>query len=191
MSYAIPPLSLYVHIPWCVRKCPYCDFNSHHLKGEIPEAAYIARLLEDLDTDLALTHGRALESIFIGGGTPSLLSPEALKTLLNGIKARISYAKDIEITLEANPGTVDNARLHGFVDAGVTRFSIGVQSFSPPHLEVLGRIHNPTQAIDALRISSSLPLASFNVDLMHGLPEQTTSTGRCTSHCFKSPHLSW
>lgn len=194
MSYAIPPLSLYVHIPWCVRKCPYCDFNSHHLKGDIPEAAYVARLLDDLQADLPLNHGRALESIFIGGGTPSLLSPSALKTLLDGIKARIAYQDAIEITLEANPGTVDNARLHGFVEAGITRFSIGVQSFSPQHLEILGRIHNPTQAQDALRIASKLRLASFNIDLMHGLPEQTPEQALADlkqAIALNPPHLSW
>ncbi len=171
----LPSLSLYIHIPWCVQKCPYCDFNSHALKQEVPETDYVAALLADLDADLAYVQGRQLQSIFIGGGTPSLFSAEAIKILLQGVAARIPFADDIEITLEANPGTVEAGRFAGYQQAGVTRISIGVQSFQPEKLQRLGRIHDPKQAVAAGLQARQAGLRSFNIDLMHGLPEQTIS----------------
>ena len=134
----LPPLSLYIHIPWCVQKCPYCDFNSHALKQNVPETDYVAALLADLDADLGYVQNRQLQSIFIGGGTPSLFSANAIKDLLQGVAARIPFASDIEITLEANPGTVEAGRFAGYQQAGVTRISIGVQSFQPEKLQKLG-----------------------------------------------------
>ena len=137
------PLSLYIHIPWCVRKCPYCDFNSHASDGDIPEPGFVAKLLADLEQDLPLCGDRQLTSIFIGGGTPSLLSGQAIRTLLDGVRKRIDWQSDIEITLEANPGTAEAGRFADFRQAGVNRLSIGVQSFNAGHLQALGRIHGP------------------------------------------------
>ncbi|MDR9828326.1 radical SAM family heme chaperone HemW [Vibrio sp. FNV 38] len=199
MSRLIPPaLSLYVHIPWCVQKCPYCDFNSHAQKGDIPEQDYIAALLEDLDTDIdkyALsTNPRQLHSIFIGGGTPSLISPQGIKELLLGIEARIPFKDSIEITMEANPGTVEADRFKGYQKAGVNRISIGVQSFAQDKLERLGRIHGKDEAIHAAHLAHSIGLNSFNLDLMHGLPDQ--SVEQALDDLDKAielnpPHLSW
>src|SRR5579859_5792084 len=143
---ALPPLSLYVHIPWCVRKCPYCDFNSHERAGELPERAYVDKLLEDLEGLLPSVWGRPLVSVFIGGGTPSLFSPASIDRLLSGVRARLRLAPDAEITLEANPGTVEAARFAGFREAGVNRISIGVQSFDDRMLAALGRIHSADEA---------------------------------------------
>ncbi|MGO1247451.1 MAG: radical SAM family heme chaperone HemW [Oceanisphaera sp.] len=190
----LPPLSLYVHIPWCVQKCPYCDFNSHTLKEAIPEQAYIKALLDDLRQDLRFVQGRKLHSIFIGGGTPSLMSPEAIGQLLTGIEALIPFQPKIEITLEANPGTVEAGRFAGFKAAGVNRISIGIQSFQPEKLARLGRIHDPEQARFAAREAANVGLNSFNIDLMHGLPEQ--SLGDALSDLEQAialapPHLSW
>ncbi|WP_417616490.1 radical SAM family heme chaperone HemW [Oceanisphaera sp.] len=190
----LPPLSLYVHIPWCVQKCPYCDFNSHPLKEAIPEQAYISALLEDLRQDLHLAQGRPLHSIFIGGGTPSLMSPEAIKRLLDGIKALIPFADAMEITLEANPGTVEAGRFAGFKAAGVNRISIGIQSFQPEKLARLGRIHDPEQARFAAQEAATVGLNSFNIDLMHGLPEQSLSDALSDLEqaiALSPPHLSW
>lgn len=190
----LPPLSLYIHIPWCVQKCPYCDFNSHALKQQVPEADYVAALLADLDADLMYVQGRQLQSIFIGGGTPSLFSAEAIKSLLDGVAARVPFAADIEITMEANPGTVEAGRFAGYQQAGVTRISIGVQSFQPEKLQRLGRIHDPAQAIAAGLQAKQAGLRSFNIDLMHGLPEQSVSDALSDLQQaidIAPPHLSW
>ncbi len=167
----LPPLALYVHIPWCVRKCPYCDFNSHERSGALPEAEYIEKLMNDLEALLPSVWGRRLVSIFIGGGTPSLFSPQSIDALLSGVRARLPVEPQAEVTLEANPGTVEAARFRGFRDAGVNRISIGVQSFDEKMLAALGRIHSSGEASRAIDAA----LACFervNVDLMYGLPGQ-------------------
>lgn len=190
----LPPLSLYIHIPWCVQKCPYCDFNSHGLKGEIPETEYITALLDDLKLEAHYVQGRQLESIFIGGGTPSLLSAEAMARLLAGVEQQIPFAKDIEITMEANPGTVETARFAGFIEAGVNRISIGVQSFQQPKLNLLGRIHGQDEAVNAAKLAKASTLNSFNLDLMHGLPDQNLNDALfdlTTAIELAPPHLSW
>lgn len=190
----LPPLALYIHIPWCVQKCPYCDFNSHALKQEVPEAQYVAALLEDLSCDLPLVAGRTLNSIFIGGGTPSLFSAQAIGQLLQGVAARIPFAPDIEITMEANPGTIEAGRFAGFQAAGVNRISIGVQSFDPQQLQKLGRIHDPGQAKRAAEQAAGLGLRSFNLDLMHGLPGQSLEQALDDLRqaiALAPPHLSW
>ncbi len=172
-----PPLSLYVHIPWCVQKCPYCDFNSHAQKGEIPESQYIDALLEDLKTDIEKYQlenaPRLLHSIFIGGGTPSLISPQEIGRLLRGIEALLPFEDNIEITMEANPGTIEAERFAQFQTQGVNRISIGVQSFEQEKLQALGRIHGQQEAINAAKLAHQIGLKSFNLDLMHGLPNQT------------------
>ncbi|WP_341269384.1 radical SAM family heme chaperone HemW [Morganella morganii] len=190
----LPPLSLYIHIPWCVQKCPYCDFNSHALKGEVPHDDYVAHLLADLDADLPLVNGREIRTIFIGGGTPSLLSAEAMQTLMDGVRARIPVATDAEVTMEANPGTVEADRFSGYQKAGINRISIGVQSFGDDKLIRLGRIHDAGEAKRAARLAATLGLRSFNLDLMHGLPEQ--HLGEALSDLRQAielapPHLSW
>lgn len=193
----LPPLSLYIHIPWCVQKCPYCDFNSHGLKQELPEQVYVSHLLDDLQQDLGWVQGRALSSIFIGGGTPSLFSSEAIAALLKGVQALIPFAPAIEITMEANPGTVEADRFTGYVAAGVTRFSIGVQSFQPEQLKALGRIHDATEACRAATLATGLlsgSLQSFNLDLMHGLPGQQVNDAMADlaqAIALNPPHLSW
>ncbi len=190
----LPPLSLYLHIPWCVQKCPYCDFNSHALKGEVPHDDYVAHLLADLDADLHLTSGRTVETIFIGGGTPSLLSSEAMQNLLDGVRARLPVSPDAEITMEANPGTVEADRFSGYQRAGVNRISIGVQSFNAEKLERLGRIHGPDEARRAAHLATDLGLRSFNLDLMHGLPDQTLEQALDDLRqaiALNPPHLSW
>lgn len=190
----LPPLSLYIHIPWCVQKCPYCDFNSHALKGEVPHEEYVRHLLADLDNDVALTAGREVSTIFIGGGTPSLLSSEAMQLLLDGVRARLPLATDAEITMEANPGTVEADRFSGYQRAGVNRISIGVQSFSPQKLQRLGRIHGPEEAIRAAHLAAGLGLRSFNLDLMHGLPDQSLAEALDDlkqAIALNPPHLSW
>ena len=169
---SLPPLSLYIHIPWCVRKCPYCDFNSHAAPEQLPEDTYVQALMDDLDIELSLIQGRPLQSIFIGGGTPRLFSAQAIGQILQGVAARTPFADDIEITLEANPGTFELARFEGFRNAGVNRLSIGVQSFNAEHLQRLGRIHNPIEALAAARAAVEI-FPRVNLDLMHGLPEQT------------------
>ncbi|PPD34532.1 MAG: YggW family oxidoreductase [Methylomonas sp.] len=170
------PLSLYIHFPWCIQKCPYCDFNSHAVKSGIPETAYIDRLLEDLQADLSLlTSAAKIQSIFMGGGTPSLFSPNSLAYLLNGIKQQIELAADCEITLEANPGTFESAKFKAFRELGINRLSIGIQSFNDSHLQKLGRVHNATEAIKAVNIAQQAGFDNLNLDLMFGLPEQTQS----------------
>ena len=171
---ALPPLALYVHIPWCVKKCPYCDFNSHEFKiseGDW-EKDYINALLKDLENTLPLVWGRRLVSVFIGGGTPSILSPDSIDTLLAGVRARMPYLADMEITMEANPGTLDNAKLKGFRDAGVNRLSLGVQSFNDEMLHKIGRIHDGKQAREALDVAYQL-FEKVNLDIMFALPNQT------------------
>ncbi|WP_044470393.1 radical SAM family heme chaperone HemW [Mannheimia massilioguelmaensis] len=197
-SLLLPPLSLYVHIPWCVQKCPYCDFNSHGLKGEIPEQDYIEHLLADLQADIMRfkdsLQNRSLHSIFIGGGTPSLFSAESIAQLLSAIQQLIPFQQDIEVTLEANPGTVEAERFHGYVNAGITRISMGIQSFSNEKLVALGRIHNVVEAKSAVEIAKISGLKSFNVDLMHGLPNQTLEQALDDLRQaieLSPPHLSW
>lgn len=168
-----PPLGLYLHIPWCVRKCPYCDFNSHAAGGALPERAYIAALLADLEQELPAVAGRTVETLFIGGGTPSLFSAEAIAALLDGIRSRLAVAPDAEITLEANPGTAESGKFRGFREAGVNRLSIGVQSFDAGHLQRLGRIHGREEALRAAALAREAGFDNFNLDLMFGLPDQT------------------
>jgi putative oxygen-independent coproporphyrinogen III oxidase len=190
----LPPLSLYIHIPWCVQKCPYCDFNSHALKGEVPHIEYVQHLLNDLEQDLPLTAGREVRTIFIGGGTPSLLSSNAMQMLMDGVRARLPLAADAEITMEANPGTVEADRFSGYQKAGINRISIGVQSFSPQKLERLGRIHGPEEAKRAAQLADGLGLRSFNLDLMHGLPDQSLEEALDDLRqaiALNPPHLSW
>ena len=201
MQLTPPPLSLYIHIPWCVQKCPYCDFNSHAQKGLIPEAEYIQHLLADLSQDLtayqaAIGH-RKIHSIFIGGGTPSLFSAEGIAYLLKEVEKRIAFEPNIEITLEANPGTVEAARFLGYAEGGVTRISMGIQSFEPEKLLKLGRIHDSQEAIQAVKFaqdSAKSGLKSFNIDLMHGLPNQSVQQALAdleTGIALNPPHLSW
>ena len=166
------PLSLYVHVPWCVQKCPYCDFNSHGLRGELPEAEYVAALIADLEAALPLVWGRRVVSVFFGGGTPSLLSGEAVDTLLAAIRARLPLVYGAEITLEANPGTAESGKFAAFRAAGVNRLSLGIQSFNPAHLKALGRIHDAQEACRAIELAAR-HFDSFNLDLMYGLPQQT------------------
>jgi putative oxygen-independent coproporphyrinogen III oxidase len=169
----LPPLSLYVHIPWCVGKCPYCDFNSYRAPGAIDERAYVDALLRDLDQDMPRVWGRRILSIFLGGGTPSLFSPDSMDTLLSGIRARLPFDADSEVTLEANPGSADVARFTGFREAGVNRLSIGIQSFDPENLRRLGRIHGREEALHALDAARRAGFGNVNLDLMFGLPQQT------------------
>jgi oxygen-independent coproporphyrinogen-3 oxidase len=188
----LPPLALYVHIPWCVRKCPYCDFNSHERSGALPENEYVGKLLEDLESLLPSVWGRRLSSVFIGGGTPSLFAPQSIDALLSGVRARLPLEPGAEITLEANPGTVEAARFRGFRDAGVNRISVGVQSFDDAMLKALGRIHGADEAKRALEAA----LAAFdnvNLDLMYGLPGQSLAMARADIEAGVAtgvPHLS-
>jgi len=190
------PLSLYIHIPWCVEKCPYCDFNSHAVKISIPEQEYVAALIGDLDADIAhfgLTE-RPLHSIFIGGGTPSLFSADSIKSIIQQTLSRFSHQADIEITLEANPGTVEADKFIGFFDAGVNRLSIGVQSFSSDKLIKLGRIHDSGQAKTAAKLATESGVTSFNLDLMHGLPNQSVDDALDdlkTAISLNPNHISW
>lgn len=189
-----PPLSLYIHVPWCVRKCPYCDFNSHAFTGTIPESAYLKALLEDLDQDLAFATDRPIETVFIGGGTPSLMSGDFYDRLFRALRARLAFATDAEITLEANPGTLEAGRFDAFRAAGINRLSIGVQSFNPDHLKTLGRIHDADAAHRAIRAARRAGFDNFNIDLMHGLPGQTPGQALediQTALDYKPPHLSW
>ena len=172
-----PPLSLYVHIPWCVRKCPYCDFNSHRAEANLPERAYIAALLDDLDAELPGVQGRRIETIFFGGGTPSLFSAEAISQLLEGVRQRLGLAADAEITLEANPGTAEAGKFRGFRQAGVNRLSLGIQSFNDAQLLRLGRIHGRAEALRAVELARAAGFDNLNLDLMFGLPGQTAEEG--------------
>ena len=168
-----PALSLYVHMPWCVRKCPYCDFNSHQLKSATPDGSYIDALIRDFDMELPRAEGRRIGTVFFGGGTPSLFQPEDFNRLLHALRQRMAFADDVEVTLEANPGTIERGRFSGYRDAGINRVSLGAQTFAPRALELLGRIHSAEDthcAVDELRAAK---LDNFNLDLMYALPEQT------------------
>ncbi|MFP3351970.1 radical SAM family heme chaperone HemW [Pseudoalteromonas sp. SIMBA_153] len=190
----LPPLSLYVHVPWCVQKCPYCDFNSHGQKGDIPEAEYVQHLIDDLKADLHLVQGRKIHSIFIGGGTPSLLTGAAYTRLLNEIDDLIGLSDNCEITLEANPGTVETGRFKDYVKAGINRISIGVQSMQNDKLKALGRIHGADEACYAAQQASEAGLNSFNLDLMHGLPGQSLDDALSDLKqiiALNPPHISW
>jgi oxygen-independent coproporphyrinogen-3 oxidase len=171
----LPPLALYVHMPWCVRKCPYCDFNSHQLKSGRPDTAYIDALIADFDREHALIASRPIATVFFGGGTPSLFPPEDIARLLSALRARSEIASDAEITLEANPGTIERGRFSGYRDAGVTRVSLGAQSFSAPALQALGRIHGPEDTLRAVDELRSAGLDNFNLDLMYALPGQSVA----------------
>ncbi|MBP9930839.1 MAG: oxygen-independent coproporphyrinogen III oxidase-like protein [Rhodoferax sp.] len=190
---ALPPLSLYVHLPWCLKKCPYCDFNSHEIATTgLPEQQYLDALVADLDAALALVWGRTVHSIFIGGGTPSLFSPEAIDRLLADIRARLRLSPACEITLEANPGTFERDRFRAFRGAGVTRLSVGVQSFNDTHLKALGRVHDRAQALAAVE-EAAQAFDTFNLDLMYALPGQTMEGLRedlSTALALGSPHIS-
>ena len=190
---ALPPLSLYVHLPWCIKKCPYCDFNSHEMaSGQPPEQAYLDALVADLDAALPLIWGRSVHSIFIGGGTPSLFSPAAIDRLLADLRARLKLSADCEITLEANPGTFEKDRFKAFRRAGVNRLSLGVQSFDDSHLKALGRVHDRAQALAAAREAAEC-FDTFNLDLMYALPGQDLAgldADLSEALALKPPHLS-
>ncbi len=173
MPLTLPPLSLYIHVPWCVRKCPYCDFNSHKAEETLPEQEYIESLLADLERDMAWVQGRDIQSIFIGGGTPSLLSVKAFEDLFIGLKKKLNFSHDIEITLEANPGTFEAEKFKGYRELGINRLSIGIQSFQDHQLKHLGRIHNGLEAKQAVKLAKDAGFSNFNLDLMHGLPDQS------------------
>ena len=197
---ALPPLALYIHFPWCEKKCPYCDFNSHQIKdpsaklvGGFDEQRYINALIADLETELANTWGRQVHSIFIGGGTPSLLSAAGMDQLLCAVRARVNLEPDAEITMEANPGSVEVDKLAGFAKAGVNRVSLGIQSFQDEQLRALGRVHNGEEAKRAVQIALN-NFKSINLDLMYGLPNQSLEAARSdveTALSFKTPHLSF
>lgn len=189
-----PPLSLYVHIPWCVRKCPYCDFNSHSVHADIDQHAYVDALLADLDHECRRRELPAARSVFIGGGTPSLFEADAIARLLHGIEQRLGLDEDAEITLEANPGTVEAARFAGYRAAGVNRLSIGVQSLDDDRLAALGRIHDAAEARSAVAIARDAGFASINLDLMYGLPAQTVSAALDDLRALLAlapEHVSW
>ena len=190
---ALPPLSLYVHLPWCLKKCPYCDFNSHEMNpAQMPDQRYLDALVADLEAALPLIWGRTIHSIFIGGGTPSLFSPEAIDRLLGDIRARLRLEPDCEITLEANPGTFEKDRFRAYRSAGVTRLSVGVQSFNDAHLKALGRVHDSAQAMAAEEEAASA-FATFNLDIMYALPGQTLqglAQDVRTALAFSPPHIS-
>ena len=189
------PLALYVHLPWCVRKCPYCDFNSHAVESQgVPAEAYVEALLRDLETDAPLAHGRAVRSIFIGGGTPSLFPACAIARLLEGVRGRVDLALDAEITLEANPGTVDEANFHGYRAAGVNRLSLGVQSLRAASLAALGRIHGVGDVARAVAAARAAGFSNLNLDLMHGLPGDLAGDALAdlaAALAFEPEHLSW
>ena len=188
------PLSLYIHIPWCIKKCPYCDFNSHQITEDLPEQAYVQALLKDLESELPAIWGRRLESIFIGGGTPSVFSADAIDTLLSGLRALLPLRPSMEITIEANPGTFEQERFKAYRDIGINRLSIGVQSFNAEHLSVLGRIHDNKEAIQACQIAKQAGFDNFNIDLMFGLPKQSIQQAlddlQQAIDCQPS-HISW
>ncbi len=191
---SLPPLSLYVHIPWCVRKCPYCDFNSHAAGPEIPEQAYIQRLIADLQQDQPWAQGRKLTSMFFGGGTPSLFSAAGIGQIVSAAEKIIGFNEDIEITLEANPGTFEQEKFSGFRSAGINRLSIGIQSFNDAHLTKLGRIHSGNQALSAIDTARTAGFENFNLDLMHGLSGQSLAEARADIQQaidLGANHISW
>ena len=189
---ALPPLSLYVHFPWCVRKCPYCDFNSHEAGGALPEQRYLEALRRDLEQALPLIWGRRIRSVFIGGGTPSLMSAQGLDRLMSDVRSLLPLESDAEVTMEANPGTFEASRFQAYRDSGVDRLSIGIQSFNPRHLQALGRIHDGDEARRAIDIAHAC-FDNFNLDLMYALPEQTLDEAAAdldTALAYAPPHLS-
>ncbi|HEY8011230.1 MAG TPA: radical SAM family heme chaperone HemW [Rudaea sp.] len=189
----LPPLSLYIHIPWCVRKCPYCDFNSHNAPQSLPQREYVEALLSDLDQDLPLAQGRPLTSIFFGGGTPSLFAPENIARILDGVALRLDFATAIEITLETNPGTVEHGSFAGYRRAGVNRISFGVQSFDDQALLRIGRIHDAAQAERAIKQAQDAGIENLNLDLMYALPQQTLDAALRDVEkaiTLQTPHLS-
>ncbi len=190
---ALPPLSLYVHIPWCIRKCPYCDFNSHEARSDVDEARYVDALMSDLETALPSVWGRKVHTIFIGGGTPSLFSAASIDALLAGVRARLSVMPDAEVTLEANPGTFEREKFAGFFAAGVNRLSLGVQSFDAQKLAALGRVHDATEARRAAEAAMTI-FGNVNLDLMFALPGQTLDEAEAdiaAALAFCTPHLSF
>ena len=190
----LPPLSLYIHVPWCIRKCPYCDFNSHALKGELPEQQYVQALLQDLASEQHLIQERELHTIFIGGGTPSLMSADSYHSLFEGLQKQITFSENMEITMEANPGTFEQERFNGFRAAGINRLSIGVQTFDDVSLKQLGRIHTANEAQRAVAMARKAGFENINLDLMHGLPGQTEAMAMhdLEQAIQLSPeHLSW
>lgn len=193
-SLQLPPLSLYIHIPWCVRKCPYCDFNSHAVRDDLPQQRYIDALLRDLKQELSGVQNRTIETIFIGGGTPSLFDAEGIDQILRGVASITPLAADAEITMEANPGTFEQDRFAGFMAAGVNRLSIGIQSFHDQHLQALGRIHNRDNAIHAVEKAREIGFQRINLDLMHGLPDQTPAQALADLQQainLQPQHISW
>ena len=189
---ALPPLSLYVHIPWCVRKCPYCDFNSHEAREPVPEQRYIDALIADLEAALPLVWGRKVYTVFFGGGTPSVFSVDGIERIIAAVRARMPLMADAEITLEANPGTFEAEKFRAFRAAGVNRLSLGIQSFNPRHLKALGRIHDDAEARAAIEITRR-NFDNFNLDLMYGLPQQSVDGARADIEAavsFAPPHLS-
>lgn len=190
---ALPPLSIYIHVPWCVRKCPYCDFNSHAVSGEIPQQDYLAALIRDLEADLPRVWGRVVNTIFIGGGTPSLMEPDLIGDLLSAITSRLRCAPGMEVTMEANPGTLEAGRFEGFRAAGVNRLSIGIQSFDDVLLGRIGRIHDGRLARQAAEVAGRAGFSSFNLDLMFGLPGQDAAAALRdvdTAIALGAPHIS-
>ena len=190
----LPPLSLYVHIPWCIRKCPYCDFNSHQKSTQLPEQEYIEALVQDFISSLDFVQGRPLQSIFFGGGTPSLFSAQAFDRLLSQIQRRVPFASNIEITLEANPGTAERLKFADYRAAGINRLSLGVQSFDDLQLQALGRIHGSDDAINAVEFALAAGFDNFNIDIMYGLKGQSTAAALRdlnTAIALKPTHLSW
>jgi len=191
---APPPLSLYIHFPWCIRKCPYCDFNSHAIQGDLPETEYVAALLGDLEQEIPAVWGRTVQNIFMGGGTPSLFSPQAIDQLLGGIRARLSLHPALEITLETNPGSAEQEKFAAYRQTGVNRLSIGIQSLNDTHLQALGRIHDARQAVQAARSARQAGFDNFNLDLMFGLPQQTVAQAIADLQAvirLRPTHLSW
>ena len=191
---SVPPLALYLHLPWCVRKCPYCDFNSYQAQGALPDEQYVQALLRDLRTELKLVAGRRIETIFLGGGTPSLFSGRAIASLLDGLRAEVELAPDVEVTLEANPGAVDAARFAAFRAAGVNRLSIGVQSFRDAQLRALGRVHDAAEAATAVANARAAGFENLNLDLMYGLPNDDAAGAEADLERameLEPSHLSW
>ncbi|VFP88731.1 radical SAM family heme chaperone HemW [Candidatus Erwinia haradaeae] len=190
----LPNLSLYIHIPWCVKKCPYCDFNAHVLLDNIPEDQYIYHLFNDLQLDIPLISNRKVDTIFIGGGTPSLLSVKTIQRLLHGIREHLELSNNVEITIEANPQALEIERFYGYANAGINRISVGIQSFQEDSLKQLGRMYSAHEAKKAVKTLSALNLHSFNLDLMHGLPNQSPENALNDLNiaiALNTPHLSW
>lgn len=194
LALQLPPLALYIHVPWCIRKCPYCDFNSHQANNDIPEVDYVAALRFDLLQDQALAQGRKLTSIFFGGGTPSMLSAQAIGNILKDAEEIVGFESDIEITLEANPGTFEQEKFSGFRAAGVNRLSIGIQSFNDHQLKLLGRVHGRDEALRAIGVARKAGFDNINLDLMHGLPEQSVDAAKADLQQaieLAPEHISW